>query len=201
MSTTGTMLELLDRDAGELVDIRTATPTRLAQLVDAIDGLIGILVDEKTAVSDELVGRLDLDGTYTLMVGDGSRRWKITAPSKTVGASKVDKAILRDELVALVDRADPLISAELARAALRRRLVIEATVDVDEDVDVLTGKLAGLDAIAGAAVFDVKTAVTESVVAAGVAKLVRAGHADVVARATVAVEAPRRRATVKREAT
>lgn len=196
-------VELFDRQAGELVDITTATDTRLAELVDAINELRAALSDEEAAVSSELLQRLDAVGVYTRHVGEPKRGWTIKAPSKQVGTTTVDAKLLRQQLLALltpVGAGEPLIAAELARAALRRRAVITVTVDMGTDLDALQATIQdGLTQIGGVPVYDVAVVVTEAVADAGVKRLERAGHADAVTAATVAVPAPPRRATVKRK--
>lgn len=199
----GGVVEILDRVAGELVDIKTAQATRLAELVDSLKTMQQTLADEIAMVSSEFVRRMDRAGEYTLHVTtpDRRRQWTVTAPSKTVGTSRVDPGLLRAELLELAtadDGEEPAIDADLARAALRRRVSIETTVNVTADLDALVSTLEqGLHEIAGVPVYDVKVRTSEDVVVAGVNRLERAGHAGAVARATVPVVPPPRRASVK----
>lgn len=191
-------LVLMNRSTGEAIDITAATDLQLAEIVDAITALRGTLADEESAISDELLERMDAQGEYTLHVGyPGGRRWKVTAPSKKRGTTRVDTALLLDELRLLV-KAEK-IAPELARKACKRTVTIVAEVDVLTDLGDLKGTLSNVDKIASTGVYNVKVTTDETVVDAGIKRLERAGHEDSVASCTLPVAPPKRKASVKAE--
>lgn len=192
------VVEVLDRVQGELVNIRTANEARLAALVESLRDLQTMLGDEIALIGSEILGRLDKEGSYTLHVGDSTHRWKISAPSKDAKTSRVDATLLRAQLMPLVEY-EPVISDALARAALRRRVSIDATVNVTTDLLELVATLEQMTAIGKVPVFDVKVSTSEDVLAAGCAKLKRAGHGVVVAAATVEGTPPARKVKIERE--
>lgn len=189
-------LEVFDRVTGEVVDVRQAAPEELGAFCENVAQLRGELADAEAVVSAELVRRLDRRGEWTWRVGDPKAgvQYEIKAPSPTAGTTAFDRDRLRAELRRLLE--EDAIDPELAEAALRRTVTITATVPTDADLEELARRLGGLDAIAGIPVRDVGVATAEAAVIAGVNRLKKAGHADVVDDVTVAATPPARKAKV-----
>lgn len=189
-------LEVVDRLTGEVVDVREAAPEELGAFCENAAQLRGELADAEAVVSAELVRRLDRRGEWTWRVGDPKAdvQYEIKAPSPTAGTTTVDRDRLRDELRRLLE--EDAIEPELAEAALKRTVTIVATVPTDADLEELAKRLGSLEAIAGVQVRAVKVDTSEAADVAGVNRLKKAGHAEVVDDITVATTPPSRKAKV-----
>lgn len=190
-------LVVLDRVAGELVSLSTATEIRLAELADAITSMRSQLAEDERLVNLELLDRLDRQGKWTLRVGDPDDdvQWELTAPSKTAGTTGYDADKLRGYLVEAIEAG--AIDSALARAALRRSVSIVAYVDPGADLGALVESIEGLAAIGDVPVHDVKVSVTEAAADAGVKRLTKAGFGRIVDDVTVQRPAPPRRVKIK----
>lgn len=168
---TTTAIEVVDHSTGEVVDVTSAETERLAAFVETVDDLRRDLSEAEGVVLDELLHRLDRRGQWTLRVGDPASgvQYEVKAPSPTAGTTTYDRDVLRDGLRRLV--ADDVLDEEAAGAAMKRTISITAQVPVDAELETLANKVAGLEAIAGVPVREVKVDTAETPTAAGIKRL------------------------------
>lgn len=204
--TVTTDLTVVDRDTGELIDLRTALTKNLAALSVRCAELRQDLADTEAAISDELVRRLDRDASWTYrppaMSGDAIQ-YEITAPTPTAGTKGYDPTLMEAELRALLER--DTLSETAAAEVLRRHVEIVARVPFGSDLDAIVKQLrgaAGFD-IAGVPCEVVSVDAKRQVMAGGVTKILKVpGTKAAVERATISTRAPSRKAkiTVKTKA-
>lgn len=128
---------LYDPTVGEIIRLNAAQAPD-EQLADVYESTIPRLEAQlkaaKEIVSDELVGRLDRNGRWTLRVGDHRDvQWVINAPSPDVGTSFVDAHVLDEVLGELME--EGVISQQAASAALERTVTVTFRVDTQAEVD------------------------------------------------------------------
>lgn len=100
--------------AAGITDPATADLEALAVFALDADHLVSLAEEAKGIVSDELIGRMDKRGKWTIHEGGLT----IKSSSPAAGTEKYDDERLADALQALVD--DDLIDAEAALAAIER---------------------------------------------------------------------------------
>jgi hypothetical protein len=98
--------------AAGITDPRTADTDRLAVFMLDADHLASLAREAKEIVSDELIGRMDKRGKWTIHEGGLT----IKSSSPAAGTEKYDDERLADALATLVE--DDVIDAEAARAAI-----------------------------------------------------------------------------------
>lgn len=184
---------------GELLDLREASDARLAETIDHVAEARDQLRDLESAVSDEILDRLDRSATWTLRVREGDREWEIKAPSPSAGTEVYRADALDEALRELV--AVGLIDALAAERALERTLTVRVALPWDADGDKLAEHIAAAPgiSIAGVEVGVQATSLDAKPVVAGI-KAVRKipGTESALDGARAEQDPPRRKVSVKR---
>jgi hypothetical protein len=116
VTTEGQVVEALTAEnllhAAGITDPTTADTEALAVFGLDADHLVSLAEEAKGIVSDELIGRMDKRGKWTIHEGGLT----IKSSSPAAGTEKYDDERLADALQALVE--EDVIDAEAARAAI-----------------------------------------------------------------------------------
>ena len=200
-SITTTDLTVIDRVTGELLDLTSASPLQIAEFIDHMDVIRSELSEHDTLARHELVRRLDMNGKWTLRVGEPTddMQYEIKAPSPTAGTDGYPPADLEAALLLLLD--DDVISETGADSALDRHLVVTARVAFSDDLDQLANTVRDAVGvvIAGATVDVIDAAAIRKPRKAGITALRKVpGVAGVLDEVVVVTPVGSRRASVKR---
>jgi hypothetical protein len=198
-TTDLTVIEVPDRDTGELVNVRTAPIERLAQMSTRAAELRSELAAIEATISDELVARLDRDLSWTArtpIVGDV--QFEITAPTPAQGTTAYDDTIMERELAQLVEAGT--ISQEAAADVLRRHVTLTLRVPFGFEFAQIVNPLKDGDSVnvAGVECGVVDVGTSRQVMASGVTKIAKfPPAAGAVDAARITTTPPKRKAKIK----
>lgn len=202
--TEGTELELvseevLDRRAGEILDVASASTQRLAEVITNTTDLRRELDDVEEIVASELIDRLDRDANWTWH-GDG-----LTVVTASPGRGTEDFPVdaLEEALGELVFKG--VISEEAASKAIKRQIVLTLDVPLGAHLGELTAKSREWTINAGGVETPIELPVVKAAskvekIANGI-KAIRKNPAaaKVMDKAAVPVNPPARKVKVTRE--